>query len=233
MRVIEQTEASKTRALNAGDASATAFPRFYVDADVEVTGSALRHMADVLRREDLQACSPKPEIVLAGCSWLVRSFYRIWRRLPQLDGCLMGAGVYAVSEAGRRRFTWFPDVVADDLYVNDLYLPGERRRIETATSLVRPAASLGDLVRTRTRVQLGNQQLRHRGHRASAARVPGWIHVVRREPRLAPDLVAYLGVSAVAKLGAAYRISRGNATWTRAERIGDETSSESATSLSP
>src|ERR1700736_3335542 len=48
VKVVELPVASKVAALNAGDDVAQAFPRFYVDADVELTTESLRAVAQVL-----------------------------------------------------------------------------------------------------------------------------------------------------------------------------------------
>src|ERR1700722_5972108 len=48
VRVIELSEASKIAALNAGDEACTTFPRFYVDADVELTPASIRAVTAAL-----------------------------------------------------------------------------------------------------------------------------------------------------------------------------------------
>src|SRR5688500_5793780 len=42
VRVLETPVGSKSLALNLGDHAATAFPRFYVDADVRISAESLR-----------------------------------------------------------------------------------------------------------------------------------------------------------------------------------------------
>ena len=58
--VLEIPIASKVAALNAGDESATYFPRFYVDADVELTYQALVSVARALTEEGVCCAAPKP-----------------------------------------------------------------------------------------------------------------------------------------------------------------------------
>src|SRR3954453_5982609 len=48
VKVLELTEPSKTAALNAGDGLVTGFPRIYLDADVQITASSLRRLAEAL-----------------------------------------------------------------------------------------------------------------------------------------------------------------------------------------
>jgi glycosyltransferase involved in cell wall biosynthesis len=50
VQVVETSIASKTAALNLGDARVAGFPRFYVDADVVVSADAVRRIAAVLER---------------------------------------------------------------------------------------------------------------------------------------------------------------------------------------
>ena len=60
-------------------------------------------------------------IDLRGSSLAVRAYYRIWLRLPYVREGMIGVGVYALSEEGRRRFGEFPEVIADDGYVRMLF----------------------------------------------------------------------------------------------------------------
>ena len=221
VEVLELPSASKAAALNYGDQRATGFPRFYVDADVEVSIAALRKAADALRAGEVLAVSVRPELMLDECSWGVRSYYRIWARLPQMADGLTGAGVYGVSEAGRSRFAAFPDVIADDTYITCLFAPGERKRITSVSSTVRPSRSFRELVATRVRVHLGILQVRRRqvqeGSRTGSGGHAGWLQVIRREPPLVFDLPAYLAVTAWAKLLAGRRLGRQRDLWARAE----------------
>ena len=61
------------------------------------------------------------QVDLRGSSLAVRGYYRIWARLPYVREGMIGVGVYALSEDGRRRFDAFPDVIADDGYVRMLF----------------------------------------------------------------------------------------------------------------
>lgn len=219
--VIELPEASKSAALNHGDQQATCFPRFYVDADVEVSAATLRELAAVLRNGETLAASVRPELILDDCSWPVRSYYRIWSRLPQLRDGLSGAGLYGLAREGRSRFVGFPELVADDMFVTSLFRPGERARLNHVSTRVRPARSFRDLLATRVRVHLGNLQIRRSSHgvqAAAASPVPGWFRVVCAEPRLLAHLPAYLVVTAWAKLEARHRIGNEHYIWERAAR---------------
>ena len=123
VRVIETALANKTHALNLGDRVARAFPRIYVDADVVVTLSTIRALAECFKRGDVIAVAPRPHFDLTGCSWPVRAFYDIRCRLPSFDEGIGGSGVYALSEIARRRFDDFPNLVADDTYVRVQFKP--------------------------------------------------------------------------------------------------------------
>ena len=116
--VIETDIASKTHALNLGDAAAKAYPRVYVDADVTLSLDSLRTLVAALDNDQVLAAAPMPkDLFLAGTSWAVQAYYRVWMALPYIQEGMMGAGVYAMSRKGRERFGPFPDIIADDGYV--------------------------------------------------------------------------------------------------------------------
>ena len=52
VRVIELAQPGKARALNAGDAVAVGFPRVYLDADIPISGAAIRTLAAALEASD-------------------------------------------------------------------------------------------------------------------------------------------------------------------------------------
>src|SRR4051794_38339182 len=79
--VLEGAIASKTAALNMGDEAASAFPRLYLDADVQLTIHDVRALADPLRAGEL-ATSPVPRMDFSLSNWAVRAFYRLWLGLP-------------------------------------------------------------------------------------------------------------------------------------------------------
>lgn len=162
VEVIETPRPSKTAALNLGDARATGYPRFYVDADVTLPLASVRRIADRLGEGNALAASPVMELDLRESSGAVRAYYRIWRRLPYVREGMIGVGVYALSEEGRGRFAAFPDVIADDGYVRMLFGTDERARVDDAPVRVYTPGRLADLVRIKTRSRLGRDQLRQR-----------------------------------------------------------------------
>ena len=121
VEVLEIPTASKVDALNAGDRACSAFPRFYVDADVLLTLESVRRIADVLEGGPLLAAAPDLHVDLRSSTPLVRSYYRIWCRLQSVESDLVGRGVYAISAPGRERFGTFPDLVADDHFVRSVF----------------------------------------------------------------------------------------------------------------
>jgi glycosyltransferase involved in cell wall biosynthesis len=162
VHVVETPTASKTAALNLGDAVVSGFPRFYVDADVALPLTSLRLVAAPLARGDALAAAPAMEIVLRGSSLAVRAYYGIWTRLPYVREGMIGVGVYALSEEGRGRFGEFPEIIADDGYVRMLFDPGERVSVGDAPVRVYGPERFSDLVRIKTRSRLGRHELRQR-----------------------------------------------------------------------
>lgn len=162
VQVIETPTASKSHALRLGDETASAFPRFFVDADVVLPLESLRTVAEALREGPALAAAPRMEVELRGCSYAVRAYYAIWRRLPYHTEDMIGSGVYALSQGGRARFDTFPDVISDDGFVRLHFLPGERRSVPDAWFRIRAPRTLHDVVHVKTRSQKGRIELDRR-----------------------------------------------------------------------
>src|SRR5262245_59076669 len=154
VHVIETDVASKTHALNLGDRASRAFPRIYADADVVITIDAIRALASRLERGNVLAVAPTSEINLTGCSWSVRKYFGVRSRLPSSREGMGGSGVYALSEAGRRRFAQFPDVIADDAYVRLQFKPEERETLPFVKSTVFAPRTIQQLIAVRTRIYM-------------------------------------------------------------------------------
>ena len=210
VRVLDLPAPGKTAALNAGDEIATSFPRIYLDADVAATAATVRALADALSRPSTGhrpaplAAVPDRHLVLRGRPLAVRCYYAIQSRLPAARSGLYGRGMIALSESGRARFTRFPDVLADDLFLDSLFAESERVVLTSVRTEVETPRRTRDLVRRLTRVRRGNAALRARSGADGMSRVrsssrTSWLRdVVLRRPWLAPAGVVYAVITVVA-----------------------------------
>ncbi|QHC58453.1 WecB/TagA/CpsF family glycosyltransferase [Rathayibacter sp. VKM Ac-2760] len=176
--VVEIGEASKTAALNAGDAVATTWPRLYLDADVGVTADAVWSVFDAVTRGGLLAARPTAVYDATGADALVRAYYRARSRTPSLHTALWGAGGYAVSGSGHDRIGVFPALIADDEFVDGRFSAAERAVVATAPAVVRVPRSTSSL--------LGVLRRTHRGSAQLAATTPGG---ERRSTRTAVEVL--------------------------------------------
>lgn len=217
LRVLELDAASKSAALNAGDAVATAFPRIYLDADIELDDAAMAGLLETLSTVEPRVSSPQIRFDLSGASWVVRRFYDAYTRTPYVESGLIGLGVYGLSEAGRRRFETFPDLTGDDLFVQRLFSDSERVT-SPGTFVVRTPRTTPDLVRVRTRTSQGNAQLAGVGTgevdatRTTSYTLRALAQLAIRDLRRAPAVAVYVAVMAAARANAR-RVS--NDTWLR------------------
>jgi glycosyltransferase involved in cell wall biosynthesis len=205
VRVLKLDVASKPAALNAGDRAAVGFPRIYLDADIVLTTAAVRAVADALRGPQPRAAVPRRELDLTGRPLLVRGFYAVNRRLPVYRDGLFGRGAIALSAAGRARFTEFPDLMADDLFLDSQFAPAEKHEVGTVAARVATPRRTRDLVRRLVRVRAGNAALRagpapdgvRPAHRLS------WLRdVVAPRPWLVPAGVCYAAIMTIAAVTA-------------------------------
>lgn len=218
VRVIESGVASKTNALNLGDEGLSTFPRIYADADIIITAEAIRTLVERLNEGDVLAVAPTPYINLAGCSWAVRQYFAVRSRLPSSHEGIGGSGVYALSEEGRRRFSQFPELIADDMYVRLQFKPNERATLASARSVVFPPRTIAQLLRVRSRAYAGVFELAHRFPALRANRGESNNHALLalfKEPRLWPGLSIYCLVNILARFKATARSRAGTLVWPR------------------
>lgn len=200
--VREIGTASKPAALNAGDEIATRFPRFYVDADVELPLPVLREMARPLAEERYRYAAPAARFVSDNRPATVRSFFAVWDSVSRARDEPAGKGAYGLSAQGRARFTRFPTLIADDQFVVQQFAPPERLTLVDGFAIVYPPTTLGGLVRTRVRVYRGNHELAGSAL-APHPPAPGALRALltlARRPRSVLPVVVYVTVNVIARL---------------------------------
>jgi glycosyltransferase involved in cell wall biosynthesis len=223
--VIETAAASKAAALNDGDAAAVTFPRFFLDADVELHYSALQKTAESMWKSGALIAAPGLTWDREGRSFGVRAYYRVWAELPYGSGNLVGNGVFALSEDARKRFDRFPPIIADDLFIRNIYAPEERLSVKEASFLIHPPRTVRDLVRVLRRQQVGNAELKllaEEGRRAwqtsDAGQVAGGLarlKAISSRPAIWPLLPVHLTIYLTARIGARLKYWRGDMKWDR------------------
>ncbi len=218
--VLESEIPSKIAALNQGDAHATAFPRFFLDADIVVTGADLLETANSMRTSGALAASPRFHADTSSCGLLVRAFYHVWTRLPYHQEGSIGSGLYGVSEAGRSRFTEFPDIISDDGFFRLQFAPEERLTVDDASFTIFPPRRWRDLVNIKTRARAGMMELAARfpelfdNETSSRSRS---VAMIARRPALWPTGAVYLFTMWLAQRKARARLELGNSRWERDE----------------
>ena len=222
--VLDLEQGSKFLALNGGNAVATVFPRFFVDADVVVGYAALAAAAAALRSGEALAAAPTIRIDTKGTSRAVRAYYRVWQTQPYIRDNMIGSGIYGLSEEGMRRVGSFPPIIADDGYVRTRFASGERRSIAVdatgapATFTVTPPRTLLSLIRIESRRRAGDRQLRE-GYPPTVAHSGtsgGTLAATAREGVSPIDLALYLGIKTAGRGLALWNRLRGQGTtWHR------------------
>lgn len=223
VRVIEIDTASKVAALNAGDASATVWPRAYIDADVAVSTAALRALADSLHGAARPViAAPALNIDTAGSSVLVRAYYRVWALSDYRLSGHVGSGIYAVNAAGRDRWGRFPDVIADDRFVQARFRRHERVTIPGHVFTVAASRDMATHIRRGVRIERGNRQLQAEAqlsdHGAAGGRYGSLVRRVIARPSMWPAFVCYIYGFGMTKVRA--RIDRATpAAWARDDSL--------------
>nr|WP_275409955.1 glycosyltransferase [Actinoplanes deccanensis] len=206
VRVVEIATPSKTAALNAADEVATGDVRVYLDADVPADAALLQRLADAVAQPGTEAAVPRPAVDTSASSWPVRAFYAVNRRLPVFRGRLFGRGIIAVSASARSRFARFPDITADDMFLDAIVSASEKAEIDVRVRVVAPRTGR-DLVRRVARARDGNAEFeRYIAANPDGIAAPAetdstsWLRdVVLRRPWLAPSAAVYVAVVLLAE----------------------------------
>jgi len=152
---LETDVASKTNALNLGDKAATCFPRFYLDADIRLSINDISIVVAAMKKEKALLAVPKAQMDFTDSSWAVKSYYDVWCNLPYCREGMYGAGVYAVSEEGRKRFAEFPAINSDGLFIRSMFKQEEKIGVRDAVSIVNAPTSLSGLITMKARGRMG------------------------------------------------------------------------------
>jgi N-acetylglucosaminyldiphosphoundecaprenol N-acetyl-beta-D-mannosaminyltransferase len=219
--VLSLPTASKREALAAGNRVATAFPRIYVDADVEIGAEDIRALATALGRAGVMAVAPQLDLAMTDVPWLLRWYWDVWARLPQVRQGLFGRGVIAVSEAGYERIAKLPQVMADDLIASLAFSSAERTVAGDARVLVHPPRTFSDLIRIRARAAIGTAQIEQTpGAPPSTARTrpSDLLAIAAAKPLMAPRVAVFLLVAMLARRRVARQLPAADeAAWLRDE----------------
>jgi hypothetical protein len=221
VKVIEIGTPSKAAALRAGDVTAMALPRLYLDADVVLPGaSALR----VLRRlmEGAVAARPPIRYETHRASAPVRSYYRARTRMPAVMQSLWGAGVMGLSAQARSRFAEFPDLVADDLWLDGLFTREEIEIVDCDPVAVTTPLRTRDLMRVLRRTYRGKAENRATPDGAVKATTPSALRDLGRLLAAGPASTVDAATYAAFATGARIALAGGRGTPVRWER--DESS---------
>lgn len=206
--VVETDVASKIVALRAGDRAVESFPRIYLDADVVLTGSAAEQLFARLDGSAALAARPPIHYAVELASWPVRAYYRARTRVPAVMNSLWGAGVYGLSQEGRSRFGEFPDVVADDLFIDGLFAPDETEIVDTSPVIVNVPRRVRPLLNILRRTSRGNAEAdgatgtdATRHPQMAASTVAREVLATGRDSRSAAfDAIIYLTLAAFARV---------------------------------
>jgi len=221
--VVGLPEPSKSAALAAGDRLATHAYRAWIDADVTIGADDLARLVGALG-DAIHVAAPERELILTDSSVIVRWYYDVWRALPQVSSGVFGRGVVVMTPEGHARVVELPHVMSDDLAVSESFGADERVVVPAARVQIRAPKGVADLVRRRVRVATGNAQLDAIGVRTQSARTTPTVllRLAASRPALAPKVLVFLSVTAVARVGARRRIRRGDfTTWLRDESSRD------------
>jgi hypothetical protein len=223
VRVLELPTASKAAALRLGDTATRCFPRLYLDADVVLGGGSARAVLERLRT-DAVAARPPLSYDTTQASALVRAYYRARSQMPSLNRSLWGAGVYGLSEQARQRFGTFPDVVADDVWVDHQFERDEIVVVDCSPSIISTPRRTTDLIGTLRRVYGGKSVAtltpgRHKRLTSTTIAAVGDLgKLVRQSPGAGLDAAVYSALAVIPRLMLAGSRFRRRGTGVRWER---------------
>jgi glycosyltransferase involved in cell wall biosynthesis len=212
VKVIDTSVSSKSIALNLGNKKAKIFPRFFLDADIELSYKAIRDTVRTLRKSEAHLASLKPTFDLQNRNWKIQSFYKIWELNPYFDGGKVG-GAYALSKKGIERINHFPMITADDEYVRRCFLPKERITVKKHSFIIQTPYSLKMLFNTKRRSHRGNYELNQKHKNLKQYKLGALLRFAFRiaiRPWRWKYVPVYIGVTTMAKIQGFFDYHTGN-----------------------
>ena len=157
---LDIAKPSKTNALNEAEQYIASYPVFYLDADTVISPGTVSKISQYMQQHpEILLSAPTPKIDTANSSWFVKQYYKIWLQLPYIKDGVIGTCSFIISEAGRKRFQKFPDIINDDGYVRCCFDSHERMNIDNTSIYIKAPRTLYSLIKIKTRARLGNMQL--------------------------------------------------------------------------
>jgi len=155
---------SKTNALNVAEKKAkelgVSYPIFYIDADTQLSENCIKTITQTMRDNDeLLLSAPTPIINTDKSSWLVKTYYKVWTKLPYIKEGVIATCSFIVSEKGRQRFDKFADVIGDDGFIRCHFKNSEIANIEGSEIYITAPRDIYSLIKIKTRARLGNMEL--------------------------------------------------------------------------
>ncbi|MEM6368827.1 MAG: glycosyltransferase family A protein [Myxococcota bacterium] len=214
VNVLETEVGSKIVALNMADEAASGFPRIYLDADIETSLRAIRRVIEVLESGEADVAAPAAVLDTSACSFLARRYYETWSKTGYFKNAI-GSGFLGMSEAGRRRFEAWPNIIPDDEYARLVVPPHRRRVVRDVSFVIRPPTEIRSAIHTRARHYLGNYQLQESYPEIWRTKEPAssLLQSVAAEPSMLPWLGLYLGVGVASRLQARAKLKSGALAW--------------------
>jgi glycosyltransferase involved in cell wall biosynthesis len=169
-RVLELPDSGKALAIRAGEAELKCFPRFYVDADVRISGAGLTQLAARLRSTNFELVAPRLVADSNGSTRFSTLVSEIWLALPHGQSDAFH-NVLGVSRAGRSRWGAFPNLLADDAFITSRIPPLKRHIDKEVSAIISLPRTLESWIRVRERWSRGERELRDLG--IQPPRTPG------------------------------------------------------------
>lgn len=216
VQVMEIAEASKPAALRAADRVLTTFPRIYLDADVILSSKTARILIESLHSGSIAA---RPHYIYdtSRSDAMVRSYYRTLARVQSSRNSLWG-GVYALSQRGRSRFATFPELIADDLFVDQCFTPSEIDIVTTGPpAVITVQRRFRDLVRVTRRRRKGNAEMTNipnSGSSTTSSTISNLLSSAKSGPTALIDTIFYFTLAAILRISVAVSPPSG---WSRDE----------------
>lgn len=123
--VLDSPEPGKLGALNRAEALASASNLAFLDADVLCDADLIEQLASALS-VDVPRYASGTFTLQPAQSLISRLYGKFWMELPFMKSGAVGAGLFAMNQAGRARWGTFPDIISDDTFVRLMFTPDER-----------------------------------------------------------------------------------------------------------